>query len=834
MVSSMRISVFRHTLLAASLVAAMRNASAEGGYYFNPAFVADDPSAVADLSRFKQGGQHPPGVYRMDLVVNGVLIDTRDMTFVESAKGGEVFPCVTHELLDEVAVNLKAFPDITPGDACLNLPDVIPDSSAVADFTKLRLELSIPQAAMNAALRGYIPPSRWDDGIPAIMLNYQYSGSHSSGSRAMSGTEQFMSLQSGVNAGSWRLRDSATLRVDRDGNHNWNHLSTTLERAIIPWRASVVAGDTWTGSDIFDTVRLRGLKLGSDDMMLPDSQRGFAPTVRGIARTAARVTVSQNGYDIYQAQVQPGAFEFADLYTTSTAGDLTVTVYETDGRTESYTVPYSAVPLLRREGQWRYELAAGRLEGGLSDRSPQFLQGTLVRGLSAGITTYGGLQLSQDYRALAIGVGRNMGQFGALSADLTQAWTQGRDGKDEKGQSLRFLYAKSLNELGTSFQLMGYRYSTEGFYTLNESTWKAGTEGRREAKKGRAQVSISQNVNGLGSLYLSGSQQTYWNSDRTDRSVQAGINGQVRQLAWNLAWSESRGSYGGTDRSVLLGLSLPLGSPSRDGSGGPLSRSYASFGVTNDTHGRMQSRAGLSGAVNEDGSMSYSLQQSYDNGSGSGQSGSGQLTWNNRYANTGAGFAHARGMQQFNASISGSILAHADGVTLGQSLGESSVLIDTGGAAGLSVENMPGVATDARGHAVVPWASAYRENRIALNIQSAGEDTDVEEAVQNVVPTRGAVVRASFSTRRGQRMLVTLTRGGSPVPFGSIVSLKGSDDRKPVTGIVGDDGQVYLAGMPAQGELEVVWGTGPNERCAARVTAPAKAEGLVNLGATCA
>lgn len=808
----------------------MREAAAADGQYFNPAFLADDPSAVADLSRFESGSQHPPGVYRMDLVVNGSLVDTRDITFNADGDGNEVNPCINSALLEEVGVNIEALKPLGDGEGCQKLPNIIPDSTATADFEKLRLDLSIPQAMMKATLRGFIPPTRWDDGIPAAMLNYQYSGSQSSGSKSLKGSEQFLSLQSGINAGPWRLRDHSTLRAG-DG-HEWQHISTTLERAIIPWRASMAAGDTWTSSDIFDTVRLRGLKLGSDDAMLPDSMRGFAPTVRGIAHTAARVTVSQNGYEIYQAQVQPGAFEFSDLYTTSTAGDLTVTIHETDGRVETYTVPYSAVPVLRREGQTRYEVAAGKVDGGLSRSSPHVVQGTVSRGLPGGFTAYGGMQLSGDYRSIAVGVGSNMGRFGAVSADLTQAWTRYDGDNTSRGQSLRFLYARSLNELGTSFQLTGYRYSTEGFYTLNESTWKQGAE-RRQAKKGQAQVSISQRLPSVGSLYLTGSQQTYWNSDRTDRFVQAGINGQVRQLSWNLAWSESRGSYGGTDRALMLGFSVPLGSPSWDGSGGLLSRSYGSWSMTHDMKGRMQNRAGLSGAANDDGSMSYSLQQTHDS-SGNGQSGSGQFTWNGPYASITAGAAYARGSRQVSGNLSGSVLAHSGGVTFGQSLGESSVLIDTGGISGLTVENMPGVSTDRSGHAVVPWASAFRENRVALNLGSAGEDTDVEEAVQNVVPTRGAVVKANFSTRRGMRMLVTLTgRDGRPVPFGSMVTLKAQDEKRLVTGIAGEDGQVYLAGMPPSGELDVVWGTGAGERCTARVNVPEAARGLQQLSVAC-
>jgi outer membrane usher protein FimD/PapC len=36
-----------------------------------------------------------------------------------------------------------------------------------------------------------------------------------------------------------------------------------------------------------------------------------------------------------------------------------VTVEEKDGSQQRYTVPYSTVPLLQREGRWKYDLVAG-------------------------------------------------------------------------------------------------------------------------------------------------------------------------------------------------------------------------------------------------------------------------------------------------------------------------------------------------------------------------------------------------------------------------------------------------------------------------------------------
>ncbi|MCV4731722.1 fimbria/pilus outer membrane usher protein, partial [Escherichia coli] len=97
---------------------------------------------------------------------------------------------------------------------------------------------------------------------------------------------------------------------------------------------------------------------------------------------------------------------------------------------------------------------------------------TLQWGGPWGTTWYGGGQYAEYYRAAMLGLGFNLGDFGAISFDATQAKSTLADQSEHKGQSYRFLYAKTLNHLGTNFQLMGYRYSTSGFYTLSDTMYK--------------------------------------------------------------------------------------------------------------------------------------------------------------------------------------------------------------------------------------------------------------------------------------------------------------------------------------------------------------------------
>lgn len=138
-------------------VSAAFNAQAET--WFDPAFFKDDPSMVADLSRFERGQKITPGVYRVDIVLNQTMVDTRNVNFVEITPEKGIAACLTTESLDAMGVNTDAFPAFKQLDkqACAPLAEIIPDASVTFDVNKLRLEISVPQIAIKSNARGYVP-----------------------------------------------------------------------------------------------------------------------------------------------------------------------------------------------------------------------------------------------------------------------------------------------------------------------------------------------------------------------------------------------------------------------------------------------------------------------------------------------------------------------------------------------------------------------------------------------------------------------------------------------------------------------------------------------------
>ncbi|WP_251276957.1 fimbria/pilus outer membrane usher protein, partial [Enterobacter hormaechei] len=88
----------------------------------------------------------------------------------------------------------------------------------------------------------------------------------------------------------------------------------------------LLVGQSNTTGRVFDSLPFSGMQIASDERMYPASLRGYAPEIRGMARTNAKVTVRQNSAIIYETTVSPGEFVINDLYPTGFGGDLTVTV----------------------------------------------------------------------------------------------------------------------------------------------------------------------------------------------------------------------------------------------------------------------------------------------------------------------------------------------------------------------------------------------------------------------------------------------------------------------------------------------------------------------------
>lgn len=425
-------------------------------YRFNPSMVGDGGNV--DVSLFERGGQLP-GTYPVDILLNGSRVDSRNVTFSqgEDANGAPVLvPCLSQETLSHYGVRGEDFlpPSGEEGesDRCFALSD-IPGARADFLFSDQVLQLSIPQVYVRPELKGIAPQTLWDDGIPALLMNYQASVTRTSYRNAggHDNSNAWVQLSPGANLGAWRIRNVTNWQQQGEHGGQWQAVSTRAERGLYDWKSRLTLGEHYTPSDIFDSVPFRGAMLGSDDSMVPGSQYAFAPVVRGVARTQARVEVRQNGYTLYDGVVAPGPFALTDLTPPGSGGDLEVTVWETDGQAQVFTVPWQTPAIALKEGYLRYNITGGqyRSANGATEKSP-FFQTTAMYGLPWGLTAYGGLQTAENYRALTAGMGISLGNWGALSLDMTGGSGRRQNRKAEKGHALKLRYSKQFMSTRTT------------------------------------------------------------------------------------------------------------------------------------------------------------------------------------------------------------------------------------------------------------------------------------------------------------------------------------------------------------------------------------------------
>lgn len=805
-------------------------AAAEDYFNLNALEAVDGIKNVVNLDSFSKSGAQIPGDYQVDIYINHNHVSTRTVTFVEHK--GKLQPKLLMSDLTLMGVKTEAFPklsEIGNDNFITDLGNYIPGANTALEFSQQRLDVSMPQAALKQDARGFVDPGLWDNGIPALFTNYSFSGANTSYRSSQADTNNyFLSLRSGINIGPWRVRNYSTWNKSQNGSGQWNNINTYLQRDVKSIRSQLVAGDSNTRSEVFDSIPLRGVQLYSDDNMLPESLRGFAPIVRGIAQSNAQVTVRQNGYDIYQTYVAPGAFEITDLYPTASSGNLEVTIKEADGTEKKFIQPFSAAPIMQREGRLKYSVSAGKYRTQYDEaRKPEFVMGTLIYGLPKDTTVYGGILGADKYKSSALGAGHGFGDFGSVSLDVTLANAELIDKSEHNGQSYRIQYAKSIVQTGTSVTLAGYRYSTSGFYDFSEAnelnfssddSWRL-----RRNKRSKTQFNLNQTLNGWGNVYLSGYQQDYWKTRGYERNVSLGYTVGLAGITYglNYTWNQMPGGAS-SDQQVAFSMQIPLSKW--------LSNSWANYNA-NSARGRNTThQLGLSGTALSDNRLSYAVQANR-NGSGDSNNGSASVTYKGSKGVANAGYYYYPDSRQINYGLQGSVVAHPYGVTLAQPVGDTFALVRAPDAADVKVKNNTGVYTDWAGNAIIPYLSTYRKNRIALDSETFGEDVEVDSKVETVIPSLGAMVLADFKTRIGTRAFITLTHKGKPVPFGSEVLLEGDEVSD---GIAGSGGEVYMSGLPADGKLLVTWGPGSDEKCYAPIKIPQqKKQGIVKVNSTC-
>ncbi len=760
------------TVVFSSTVTFASTAENLGKSKFSTRFLQNGGQGV-DLNDFLQGSTVAAGTYRVDIYVNRSLVGRQDVSFTKQEATGDVQACLTVPIFESLGLDMKLLReagklDETRPELCYDLSSLIEQSSVEYDASRQHLNIGVPQASMLRSARGYVDPALWDEGVTAAFTNYYVTGRRNS-TEAGNNDSYSVGLNNGINLGPWRLRNDSNISSTEANGVTLTSNRTFAQRDITSLKSQLTLGQTFTSSQVFDSVRIKGLTLASDDAMLPDSLRGYAPTIRGDAETNATIEVRQNNYLLYSTTVAPGPFVLDDIYPNGSNGDLEITVIEADGRRRVTTQPFASLPQMVRRGTFRYNLAMGQYDSnGYYGVAPMVGIAGLAYGVGDNTTLFGGVQGAPDFSAINLGASQNTA-IGAFSADVTQSTSTNAAGQRNKGQSARLLYSKTLASTDTTFSLASYRYSTEGYRTLSEHIGDMDFNDRHSRggrAKSRFDITLNQSLGGrkYGALYLRMGEQRYWNLPGKTQQFSLGYGSNWRSLSYSLNAAHTLSANAQRENSagtrVSLSLSFPLGSSSRP--------TRVSSNLSTDNKGAHSLQTGASGSVLGRDDVFYSVNAGHE--SLGGKTFSGNLNGTTLGAQVGAGYAQGDTFKSLNGTASGSIVAHAGGINFGQTVGESFTLVQVPGVAGVPVGNNAGVTTGANGYAVVPNSQPYRSNWINLDSSQLGADIEIDNTTFQVIPRRGSVTVARFNAKQGRRVQFELVKAdGTPMPFGTRV-----------------------------------------------------------------
>ncbi|MEV5120072.1 fimbria/pilus outer membrane usher protein [Stenotrophomonas indicatrix] len=814
---------------------------ADDAVTFDAAFLPAGASARLDLERFAQADYVAPGTYRGDVRLNGQWQARTDILYrdVEGSSRLCLDPAnlqaygIAPARLQADAQQLPVLP--WPQEVfCGSLGDLVPGASATFDAGSQTLDLQVPQLYLRNEARGYVDPSQWDAGVPAFALSYNANAyRYNNGSTAR--YSGFLGVNATGRVAGWQLVHQGAMTLGGNQPQRYRSTAAYLQHDIVRWKAQLMLGDTSTPGDLFEGVRLRGIRLGSDDRMLPQSQRGFAPVIRGVAETNARVIVRQRGSVLHEASVAPGPFELDDLYPTGYAGDLEVEVREADGRSRRFTVPYSAVPQLLRPGQSRWNVSAGRVDESTLRAAPELLQLQYQRGLTNTLSTYSGMVVGEDYRAGLAGAAINT-SFGAVAADVSLARTAVQGLQPMSGSSFRLAYNRNVVRTGTSFAVAAYRYATRDYVSLRD--WASLRDARARdldidtvaRQRNRMDLSMNQQLGERGGqLYVIGTRRDFWNAPGRQLDLSIGYSNQWKALSYSVNFQRTRDSIdfgrgalqdsipgvempaaraqqARVDNRLMLMVSLPLGRSPR----APL----GNLMHTRSRNGEPATQLSTNGISSLDDRFSYGATLSRIAGSNSVDLNTGYRGARGQWT---ASVSNGSDYTQLGMGAAGGMVLHGDGLTLSPPLGETAALVHAAGAAGARIENGGGARLDKRGYAVVPFLTPYQLNTISIDPKGTGFDVELQETARSVAPRAGSLVRLAFSTRASHGLMVDArTDDGRPLPFGA----EATDGQGTNVGVVGQGSRLLLTGLQASGPVQVQWGPGSDEQCVMQVQVP--------------
>lgn len=595
--------------------------------------------------------------------------------------------------------------------------------------------------------------------------------------------------------------DTHYMRYDTRWTYSDQDSMVTYEAGDIATRSL-----PWTSA-----IRLGGFQISRDFSVRPDVVTYPVPAFAGEAALPSAVELFIDNHQAFGGKVQPGPFTMTPLPQMNGAGQASVVVTDALGRQVTTTVPFYVSSTLLRAGLTDYAAAVGMVRQSYGLRSFDYGQlaasGSFRHGLTDAITLEGHLEATKSLVVGGAGTVFRLGVLGIINAAFSYSRHGGRDDRGSGSQIV-----------------IGYQYQRRNFtFAANHTRQSAGftdlamidrldrNENFERRRSEMTSVSASLALGKFGSLGA-GYIDARWRGEKRIRLVNA---------SWSLPIGRSinlfaSGTYevGSDNWAGSLNLLIPLGG----------SRGTVSSNIVRDDDGQISSRIDYTRSVPTHGGLGWSASLAR---LGDGDIyADGDLTWRTADIELRGGAYGSGGDITRWLGASGSLVWMDGDLFTANRISDAFALVSTGGTKGVPVyyENQMVGRSNANGHVLVPWASAYYPAKYAVDPLALADDMTADVVSRNIAIRRGSGYVVDFPIRRmvAARMIATAA-DGTPLPVGSAVRVNNIGST-----YVGWDGVVFAEDLSASNEMAVTLPDGTV--CRASFAIDINAGGIADLG----
>lgn len=783
---------------------------------FNIDMIKSDNKENINNEQFSNELYIKPGEYSFDLFINNKRIKSYNIYYIETNKK-TIYECIPFEI--KKYFNLKEQEDqkikskmVLYNDKieCIDEKSLIGlNIKTESNINLARFNISIPEIYQKQMYDNWTPTEFWDDGINAMFFDYRLTFEYRKNNDNNKSKEISAYGVTGINLGAWRIRANYDANINNENSYTDEKKITVRDihafRPIRKISSILYAGELSPQSLIFESVRLLGVNIQDDERMLPPQLRGYSPTISGIAQSNAKVSIWHLGRIIYQTTVPPGPFTINDL-DSGLQGRILVTIKEEDGKETQFEQNLESLPYLSRKNSLRYNLSLGKpLKNNHNTRNINIIMGDLSYGLASNTSLIGGSVLSKNYQSYNIGLAQGLGDFGALSADITHSEAKFYNGKSSSGNSYRVNYSKDIEKTYSSITFSNYRYSDKGYLDLSQymdiydayngdfhETKNHNFNDIFRKKKSLYMINFNQKIfpdnrDLTFNSSISYSKQSYWDDSNASQrlSLMISKNWIINKapLYASLNISKVNNSHF-SDKIVSFNINIPLGS------------NNVNYSFSKNDNG-IENNISYYKTFDDNSYMNASVYGDNDNRRGI------RGMYSKQYPSNDIDIFGSVGNGNTSASInvSGGITVTQFGMAMHPKINsDSRIMIDTNG-----VNNVPFESTNTRtnikGIAVID-GNSYSKKETKIDFNKLDDNVEIFDSIKDITLTEGAVGYLNFDSLYGEKRMATIKMEDNTYPpYASIVF----NSKNRQVGMVGKDGLTYLAGLKENEQFHIEW-----------------------------